>query len=229
MRQAAARTASGRPRNSGLASIPTGWYIQRMEAKANARERILDAALHRIRAQGLAATSVDELCAAAGVTKGAFFHHFRSKEAAAVAAAGRFSDMADGIFATAPYRALPDPVDRVLGYVAFRKGLMQGELPAFTCLVGTMAQEAYISHPAVRAACAQSIDAHVDMLVSDIAEAMRVRGVETPGGARGLALYMQAVIQGAFVLAKAHDDPQVAAGCLDHLHDHLAGLFDGGK
>ena len=54
-------------------------------------------------------------------------------------------------------------------------------------------------------------------------------GVETPGGARGLALYMQAVIQGAFVLAKAHDDPQVAAGCLDHLHDHLVGLFDGGK
>ena len=200
-----------------------------MESKANARDKILAAALHKIRAHGLAATSVDELCAAAGVTKGAFFHHFRSKEAAAIAAAGRFSDMADALFATAPYRALPDPVDRVLGYVAFRTGLMQGDLPAFTCLVGTMAQEAYATHPAIRAACAQSIDAHVDLLEADIAEAMRARRVAAPGGARGLALYMQAVIQGAFVLAKAHDDPKVAAGCLPHLHGHLAGVFEGEK
>ena len=193
--------------------------------KQTARDKILDAAVRVIRAQGYAGTSVDELCAAAGVTKGAFFHHFKSKEAAAVAAAGRFSDMADGIFAAAPYRALPDPVDRMLGYVAFRRELMRGELPAFTCLVGTMAQEAYATHPTVREACAQSIDAHVAMLEADIAEAMRLRNVSAPGGPRGLALYMQAVIQGAFVLAKAHGDARVAAQCLDHLHDHLVRLF----
>lgn len=193
--------------------------------KQTAREKILDAAVRIIRTQGYADTSVDELCAAAGVTKGAFFHHFKSKEAAAIAAAERFSDMAEDIFAAAPYRALTDPVDRVLGYVDFRQGLMQGELPAFTCLVGTMAQEAYLTHPAVRMACAQSIDAHVEMLEADIGEAMRSRNVEAPGGARGVALYMQAVIQGAFVLAKAHDDATVAANCLDHLRDHLAGLF----
>ena len=200
-----------------------------MEARPTARDKILDASLKVIRTQGYAGTSVDELCSAAGVTKGAFFHHFKSKEAAAVAAAGYFSDMADSIFAAAPYRSLPDPVDRVLGYVDFRQGLMKGELPAFTCLVGTMAQEAYLTHPNVRAACAQSIDAHVEMLVADIDAALLAREIETPGGARGLALYMQAVIQGAFVLAKAHGDAAVAAGCLDHLRNHLAGLFRKGS
>ncbi|MFT4096164.1 MAG: TetR/AcrR family transcriptional regulator [Rhodoblastus sp.] len=197
-------------------------------ARQTAREKILDAAVRVIRTQGFAGASVDELCAAAGVTKGAFFHHFKSKEAAAVAAAQRFSDMADSAFAVAPYRALPDPVARVLGYVAFRKTLMKGELPAFTCLVGTMAQEAYVTHPPVREACARSIDGHVEILESDLALAMRARGVQAPGGARGLALYMQAVIQGAFVLAKAHDDAAVAAACLDHLHDHLKRLFKEG-
>lgn len=195
-------------------------------ARHSARDEILAAAIRAIRSKGLAGTSVDELCAAAGVTKGAFFHHFKSKEAAAVAAAERFSDMADGIFSAAPFRALPDPVERVLGYVDFRKALMRGDLPSFTCLVGTMAQEAYLTNPNIREACAQSIDAHVDMLQADVAEAMRARNVDAPGGARGLALYMQAVIQGAFVLAKAHSDATIAADCLDHLRNHLSNLFN---
>ncbi len=197
--------------------------------RPTARQKILDAAVRVIRTQGFAGASVDELCAAAGVTKGAFFHHFKSKEAAAVAAADHFTAMADGIFAAAPYRALPDPVDRILGYVEFRQSLMRGELPGFTCLIGTMAQEAYLTHPPVREACARSIQSHSEMLEGDIGEAMRAHGVDAPGGAHGLALYMQAVIQGAFVLAKAHGDAAVAAGCLDHLLDHLTRLFKTGE
>ena len=56
--------------------------------QGTARRKLLDSALRLIRAQGYSATSVDDLCAAAGVTKGAFFHHFKSKEELGVAAAG---------------------------------------------------------------------------------------------------------------------------------------------
>ena len=52
----------------------------------SARERLLQAAFTLLRTRGFTATSVDDLCAAAGVTKGAFFHHFPSKEALGVAA-----------------------------------------------------------------------------------------------------------------------------------------------
>src|SRR5579863_1357954 len=97
-----------------------------------ARTKLLDAAMSVIRAKGYSATSVDELCQAAGVTKGAFFHHFKSKEELAVAAAGHFSAMADRLFSVAPYRHLSDPVDRLLGYVDFRKAILRGDLPDFT-------------------------------------------------------------------------------------------------
>ena len=41
--------------------------------------RLLNAALKVVRAKGYAATTVDDICQAAGVTKGSFFHHFKSK------------------------------------------------------------------------------------------------------------------------------------------------------
>ena len=56
------------------------------QARPTARTKLLDAALRLIRTKGYAATAIDDLCHAAGVTKGAFFHHFRSKEELAVAA-----------------------------------------------------------------------------------------------------------------------------------------------
>jgi AcrR family transcriptional regulator len=44
------------------------------------RTRLLEAALKRFALQGYAAASVDEICADAGVSKGAFYHHFSSKQ-----------------------------------------------------------------------------------------------------------------------------------------------------
>src|SRR5882672_1165295 len=90
------------------------------------KTRLLDAALHVIRAKGYAATTVDDICTTAGVTKGSFFHHFKSKDELALAAVGHFSDMADGLFSTAPYHAAKDPLERLLGYVDFRASILTG-------------------------------------------------------------------------------------------------------
>jgi TetR/AcrR family transcriptional repressor of nem operon len=190
-----------------------------------AKTKLLDAALSVIRAKGYSATTVDDICKAAGVTKGGFFHHFKSKEELAVAAAEHFAAMADGVFATAPYRALRDPVDRLLGYVDFRKAILQGDLPEFTCLLGTMVQEAYDTHPPIRAACDKYISEHAAMVEADIAEAMRQYGIDARWSAASLGLYTQAVIQGAFILAKAKHGPAVAADCLDHLRRYVETLF----
>ena len=136
-------------RAQALDYIPTGWYVPLMNGRkkeksgATARQKLLDAALSLIRAKGYEATTVDDLCGAAGVTKGAFFHHFASKEALAVAAAEYWSETTGAFFAAAPYHRHTDPLQRVLGYIDFRKAILTGKLPEFTCLVGTMVQEVY--------------------------------------------------------------------------------------
>jgi TetR/AcrR family transcriptional repressor of nem operon len=193
--------------------------------RKDARTKLLDAALAVIRGKGYAATSVDELCQAAGVTKGAFFHHFRSKEELAVAAAAHFGEMAESLFAAAPYRGLADPRDRLLGYVDFRREILRGELPDYTCLLGTMVQEAYGTHPAIRAACEREIVGHATTLEDDIAAALAASSRPAEWSPRSLALHIQAVLQGAFVLAKATGGAQVAADSLDHLRRYLTLLF----
>jgi TetR/AcrR family transcriptional repressor of nem operon len=192
----------------------------------SARDKIIAAALGVIRAKGYAATSVDDLCAAGGVTKGAFFHHFKSKDELAVAAADHWSEWTGALFAAAPYHAHADPLDRVLGYIDFRKAILTGPVPQFTCLVGTMVQETYDSHPAIREACARSILAHAAKVEADIAAAMAERGIAGPWTARSLALHTQAVLQGAFILAKATGGPEVAAESIDHLRRYVELLFD---
>src|SRR5437773_7970686 len=97
-----------------------------MVREGPARQKLIEAALAAIRTKGYAATSVDELCTRAGVTKGAFFHHFDSKKDLAVAAADHWSRTTGEMFAQAPYHQHKDPLKRVLGYLDFRKSLLRG-------------------------------------------------------------------------------------------------------
>jgi TetR/AcrR family transcriptional repressor of nem operon len=195
------------------------------EVQHESKTKLLDAALHVIRAKGYSATRIEDICAAAGLTKGSFFHHFKSKEDLALAAAGYWIEGTGALFAAAPYHAPADPLHRLLAYVDFRKALLMGELPDFTCLVGTMVQEVYDTHPALREACNRSIAGHAATLVPDIEEAMRRRGIHPEWTAESLALYTQAAIQGAFILAKAQHSPEVAAACIDHLRRYIELLF----
>lgn len=189
------------------------------------RSNLLDAALGVIRTKGYAATSVDDICARASLSKGAFFHHFSSKEDLAVAAANYWSETTGALFADAAYHAPEDPLERVLAYVELRKQLVQGELPDFTCLVGTMTQEVYETNSVIRDACWASISGHADTLVPDIAAAMERYPVAGDFTAEILALHTQAVIQGAFIIAKASGDPQRAVESIDHLKRYISLLF----
>ena len=190
-------------------------------SRSATRTKLLDAARDVIRAKGYAASSVDDICAAAGVSKGSFFHYFDSKEKLAVAAARQFGAMAGTLFGSAPYATLPDPRDRLLGYVDFRIALLQGDIAQYTCLLGTTVQEVHLTHPDLRAACEAQLSDHVAMLTRDIAAAKELYATDADWTARSLGVFMQAVLQGSFIFAKAKQSPEVACESLAHLRRYL--------
>lgn len=191
----------------------------------SSRTKLLNAALGAIRAKGYAATSVDELCAAAGVSKGAFFHNFASKEVLAVEAANHWSEMTGALFADAAYHDHADPLDRVMGYLDLRATMLDGPVEEFTCFVGTIVQEAFDSSDAIRAACEASIKGHAQKLEADISESLTAHAI-TGVSAHSLALHTQAVLQGAFILAKATGGPELARESLAHLKRYFEMLFN---
>ncbi len=193
--------------------------------KHNSRTRLLDAALDLIRAKGYSATAVDEICHRAGVTKGSFFHHFRSKDDLALAAVAHWEAKTASLFAAAPYHRAQDPLDRLLGYVDFRAANLTGELAEYTCLLGTLVQETYATHPEIRAACERALSAHIAELTRDVEAARQLYAPDASWSAESVGNFIQAVLQGSFILAKAKQGPEVVRENLEHLRRTLRVLF----
>ena len=213
---------------------PVG-YVQLMAAvkrsastkprRGRARLALLDAAIGLVRKQGWSATSVDQLCAAAAVTKGAFFHHFASKDDLGVAAAQHWSDVTGPLFASADYHNPADPLDRIFGYIDFRVAIAKGPLEAFTCFAGTTVQEVFATSGPMRVACGASIEGHAGKLAEDFRLAIARHPPRLPVTAGSLATYTQTVLQGGFVLAKARGDRGPLLEALAHLRNYLTLLF----
>jgi TetR/AcrR family transcriptional repressor of nem operon len=84
-----------------------------------------------------------------------------------------------------------------------------------------MLQETYQTAPAIGAASYAAIADHAATLEADLAAAIARRGLGDTVSARGLALHSQAVLQGAFILAKGSGDPALARESVAHLRRYL--------
>jgi TetR/AcrR family transcriptional repressor of nem operon len=197
-----------------------------MDASPHAsKAKLLDAALKVIRTKGYTAATLDDICASAGVSKGSFFHHFKGKLELALATIEHWNAMTGGLFARAPYQKIADPRERLLAYIDFRAAILQGELPDFTCLLGTLVQETFDTHPRIREACNHGITQHARTVAIDVAAAKAKYAPDAPWDPETLAYFTQAVIQGAFILAKAQGSARVALICIDQLRSHIAALL----
>ena len=125
--------------------------------------------------------------------------------------------MTGGFFAAAPYHQEQDPLDRALGYLDFRAAILNGEPSDYTCLLGTLVQETYATHPDIREACERALSSHIAKLTRDIEAAKRRYTQDASWSTENVATFFQAALQGSFIFAKAQQSPEVVRASLEHL------------
>jgi TetR/AcrR family transcriptional repressor of nem operon len=196
---------------------------------ANTREKLFAATISTIAEKGYAATGVEEICQKAGVTKGAFFHHYPSKQSLTVAAVHDWAQKCTAFYATAAYRKFEDPLDRYLGFLDFRKDMLRTPMALYSCPVGTMIQEVFETHPDILRACEECISGQIADVQSDIAAAIELHCIRLNWTAESLAVHTHAVLQGVYILAKAKGDIKAAEQSIDHLRSYVELLFPRSK
>lgn len=191
---------------------------------ADVRSRLLQAGTDLIRHQGYVATSVSDICSAAGVSKGAFFHHFDSKEDLARSCLDQWNEMTAQLDASSPHHAIDDPCERMSACLTFFIEMFSDPTMTKSCLAGTTAQEVSATHPALREgahACFASAEARLTGLID---AAARERGVTLDAPA--LASLWMATLQGAVLLAKASGDDSGIPRSLTHVKSYIEGLLE---
>jgi AcrR family transcriptional regulator len=167
------------------------------------RERIVERAAELFAERGIAATTVDEVLAAAGAGKGQFYHYFRSRDELAAAAVGyRCAQVVAGLTqALGEVSSLAGLEEALAGFVA---GFEKAGLPG--CPIGTLAAEVADRNEAARLQAAAGFDAW-ERLLADALERMRERGeLRADAEPAVLATGLLASIEGGMVLSQARRD-----------------------
>lgn len=190
------------------------------------KRKLVDAGVTLMRARGFNATSVDEICSAAGVTKGGFFHYFKSKDELARTALERFREGKAQAFAEAPFRKLADPLDRIFGRLDFVKestggksGLTKG------CLIGVFAQELSFTNPALRRASQEAFLKTAGDFEKDLTEAKSLHAPKADFDPKKLSLFYVSIIQGGLLMAKTAESNDVVMDNIEQFRAHLQNLF----
>jgi TetR/AcrR family transcriptional repressor of nem operon len=178
---------------------------------SDARDRLLATAARLVHERGYTAVSVADICVEAGLKKGSFYHFFPSKHALVLATLERFAEYQESRMQAATMCGVSAREQLISmltgmyhGFVAARQsfGSAQG------CALGNLAQEMAHRDAELRAALG-SIFLRWQARLALLLEHAHQKGELVVLNAQGAAEAIIAYLQGATLLAKATDDPEV--------------------
>ena len=171
------------------------------------RERLLQAASREIYRSGFQSTSLDTILTVAGVTKGALYHHFDSKEALGHA-------VVDEVIApdvrgkwVRPLQSGKDPIDALIGAVQripVRPADVRGG-----CQLNNLAQEMSPLDAGFRKRLAMIFDAWQQAVASALRQGQAHGSVRRDAEPADAAALLIAMVEGYASLAKNAQDPEV--------------------
>lgn len=194
------------------------------------RDRILETAQSLILEKGFSATSLDDILKTTGVTKGAFFHHFRSKADLAQKLVERFAENDFAMFDEWDRRAealSEDPYQALLLFLKFFEEWLDGLAEPFAgCLFAVYVYESRLFDSSVNEFVRQSFEhwqKYYETKFEAIFAVKRPRQDVTP---KELAETIVSLLEGAFILARSHGEPELITRQSRLFRGYLKLLFE---
>ena len=183
-----------------------------MNTATNSRQRIIESARDRFHGRSYADVGVKEICDAAGVQKGSFYHHFESKRELALAVVDNFIEDWTRNIVTSAFDPTIPPMQR---FDRLRESLYQWQLSAREedgtmpgCPFGNLALEVSTQEESIRKKLDLVFAAMEDRLRVTLDEAIE-QGDIAPLDSTSTATAMVAMLEGVMLLAKTRNDPEL--------------------
>jgi len=207
---------------SAAKATTRGW------AKRTSKEKLVHAARRLMLAQGYPVTSVDDIIEAAGVSKGSFYHHFKSKEELALTAMHDF--LADGaaLMMDGRFRDIADPGERA---IAFLKHVETAAMRLWDhgCLLVMFSVELAGTSPRVREETSAVLLGLIDQVAAILRPLTKEGGGRLPMTADAMANMYLAVIDGSLVYARATGDSGGIARNLKTFRQQIEAVSKSGR
>ncbi len=195
------------------------------KAETKTKGKLFDAAKGLMLSKGYPATTVDEICEAAGVTKGSFFHYFDSKEDLGKELLDCCGGTMEAGFKNAAFHQEKDPLKRIHLYLDSVIQCSRDRNNPKGCLIGTLAQELSDVYPDIRSSCAKYFSKWADCLTADLNAAKGKHLRHLTFDSRSLADHLISILEGSFILAKTYQDSRIVEENLKHFRRYLDSLF----
>ena len=196
---------------------------------AATRERILDSAQAMILDHGYAGVSVDQLISSLGLTKGAFFHHFKSKRQLARTLIQRYSDEGVQLFRdnlTRSKKLSDDPLQQFLIFIGLYEELFEGLTEPFPgCLLSSYVMEMQQFDEDMRRIVNVEFELSRSELTTLINEIRNKYPPHSKIDPVSLADSFMVVFEGAFILSKSLQEANITALQLRHYKNYIELLF----
>jgi len=195
------------------------------------RDRLLNAAGNLVMAKGFAGTSIDDVLKDTGLTKGAFFHHFKGKADLARELVKRYAVKDLKMFQEFDRQSQEqsdDPLERVMIFLKmFEAYISKSDDPAPGCMYAVYTYESRQFDADVLDFVSDTLRQWTSIYVRKFQDVLDRYDPALPVTARQLAEMIVSVIEGGLVLERAHSDTGATRRQSEQFRNYLTLLFPG--
>ncbi len=193
------------------------------------KTRILDAAEALVLDHGFGATSIDQILEKTGITKGAFFYHFKSKADLAQALVARYVERDDELLINLTGKAEKlsrDPLQQILIFLGLLIEVFDGLETTPGCVVASFVYQFEEFNVDTKGLVVNGFDEWHRVLDEKFKIALEKYPVRIETDPSTLVDMLLAVFEGGLIVAKMISDPKVMVKQLTQFKNHIELLFN---